>query len=489
VFVRTQAPRKQTAGKIVSALGVARSLPLVLVVLAALPIPSQAATRAESSARTKQGVQAEVERGTLTIIGNFRANAVTLQRRRGARGILELDVRSNGSADFAFRQSTFERIVLRGRGGNDSVRISNRNGGFTGTERTRLDGDRGADRLSLVGSRDADLLRVRASGPRLRIASGTPRGVVAGPPLRATARSLERLVVEPRGGLDTVDVRDLSGTGVRAVTVELGARGDRRPDSVFAGGTKAADSLTLVGSGKDRALAGLPWTVSAANLDPGDVDRFIATGRAGADTLNVSGTDDDDAAELSNLDGLLKAVVNGTAFHSDGVEAVNVTALGGADALMVNNLGAERLGGTDVDDVALDLGSGPGGPADGAIDSVTVNGTSGPDYPALSSTPAGLSVTPAGVIGFATTIAISAADSGDRLTVNGLEGNDLVNAESVRTGAPLLTLNGDADQDMLVGGDGDDTLNGGLGDDFLRGGPGNDTLNGGGQSGDVVVQD
>ena len=67
----------------------------------------------------------------------------------------------------------------------------------------------------------------------------------------------------------------------------------------------------------------------------------------------------------------------------------------------------------------------------------------------------------------------------DRLTVNALAGDDVVDASGVAAGAMLLTLDGGDGDDVLLGGAGDDTLLGGAGDDVLIGGPGNDTLDGG----------
>src|SRR4051812_14424930 len=104
---------------------VARWLPALVLALAALAVPSQAGTAATSKARVKQGVKAEIKRGTLRITGNRRANSVTLRLKRRAPGMLEVDVRSNGSADFRFKRKAFKRIVLRGGRGNDSLRISN----------------------------------------------------------------------------------------------------------------------------------------------------------------------------------------------------------------------------------------------------------------------------------------------------------------------------------------------------------------------------
>ena len=73
----------------------------------------------------------------------------------------------------------------------------------------------------------------------------------------------------------------------------------------------------------------------------------------------------------------------------------------------------------------------------------------------------------------------------DRLTVNALGGDDVVDASGVAAGAIQLTLDGGDGDDILIGGDGNDVLLGGAGDDVLIGGPGNDTLDGG--AGDNVV--
>jgi hypothetical protein len=55
------------------------------------------------------------------------------------------------------------------------------------------------------------------------------------------------------------------------------------------------------------------------------------------------------------------------------VEKIDFAALGGADNVVVND-----LSGTDVTELAIDLGA-PGNVGDGAADTVTINGTSGDD--------------------------------------------------------------------------------------------------------------
>ena len=67
----------------------------------------------------------------------------------------------------------------------------------------------------------------------------------------------------------------------------------------------------------------------------------------------------------------------------------------------------------------------------------------------------------------------------DRLTVNALAGDDVVEAAGLAAGAIQLTADGGDGDDVLIGGAGNDTLLGGAGDDVLIGGPGNDILDGG----------
>jgi len=81
-------------------------------------------------------------------------------------------------------------------------------------------------------------------------------------------------------------------------------------------------------------------------------------------------------------------------------------------------------------------------------------------------------------------VTISGFDINDRLVINGLGGDDVVEASGLGTTLQLVANGGDGN-DVLIGGAGNDVLNGGAGDDVLIGGPGNDILDG--QSGNNVV--
>jgi Ca2+-binding RTX toxin-like protein len=88
------------------------------------------------------------------------------------------------------------------------------------------------------------------------------------------------------------------------------------------------------------------------------------------------------------------------------------------------------------------------------------------------------------VSGLATTVTIANFDANDRIVINGLGGDDVVEASGL-TGM-LLTANGGDGDDILIGSRGNDVLAGGNGDDVLIGGGGQDILDGG--IGDIFIQ-
>jgi Ca2+-binding RTX toxin-like protein len=130
------------------------------------------------------------------------------------------------------------------------------------------------------------------------------------------------------------------------------------------------------------------------------------------------------------------------------------------------------LSGTDVVEVNLNLTEAAG--LAGA-DTVIVQGTSGDDVALVVGNAAETAV-----LGLAAQVNITGAESAnDRLTINALAGDDVVEASGLAAGAIRLTENGGNGADVLIGGAGDDVLSGGAGDDVLIGGPGLDSLDGG----------
>ena len=156
---------------------------------------------------------------------------------------------------------------------------------------------------------------------------------------------------------------------------------------------------------------------------------------------------------------------------TDDVEMITLNALGGTDMLTVND-----MSGTDLTELSTDLagtlGSGVG---DGAQDVVIVNASNGDDIATVFG-----SASESRVSGLATTVRMTSSEpANDRLTVNGLAGDDVIDASRLPAGVTPLTVDGGTGDDVAIGGEGDDTLLGNDGDDVLIGGPGTDVLDGG----------
>jgi Ca2+-binding RTX toxin-like protein len=150
----------------------------------------------------------------------------------------------------------------------------------------------------------------------------------------------------------------------------------------------------------------------------------------------------------------------------DDTETIEFRALGGADNIVVGD-----LSGTDVTRIDLDL-RGPNGGGDGSADTVTVNGTNGADVFGAVGDAGGVNV-----FGLQAAVNIfSPEQANDRLTLNALGGDDVVNATSLEADGIQLTMNGGLGNDILVGSEGDDLVNGGDGDDTALMGAGDDTF-------------
>ena len=92
------------------------------------------------------------------------------------------------------------------------------------------------------------------------------------------------------------------------------------------------------------------------------------------------------------------------------------------------------------------------------------------------------------VVGLAAQVNVTGAESAsDRLTINALAGDDVVDASGLVAGVILFTADGGEGDDVLIGSDGDDVLLGGPGDDVLLGGLGTDVLDGG-DGDDIEIQ-
>src|ERR1051326_5295160 len=234
------------------------------------------------------------------------------------------------------------------------------------------------------------------------------------------------------------------------------------------------------GAGNDTVTGGAGNDV--ANLGSGN-DRFIwnqgdgsdtVDGQDGFDTMVFNGAagGEDIAISANGAHAMLTRVQGNITMDMNSVERIEVTPLGGADTVTVND-----LTGTDVKEVAINLGvPDPAASAatigDAQPDQVTINGTAGDDTIAID-----LSHGSVRVSGLAATTTITHAEGAlDQLTISGGAGNDTIDASNLHAGNINLVINGGAGNDVIHGSHGDDVVIGGTGADVATLGDGNDTF-------------
>lgn len=304
---------------------------------------------------------------------------------------------------------------------------------------------------------------------------------VAGGP--ATLANTTLIKMFGLGGNDTLQVDPITGMPPVAM---FGGDGD---DTLIGGNT--ADELdggpgndTLMGrAGNDRLVGGLgnDTLIGGQGADqifggegndqivwnPGDSSDLVE-GDAGEDTLVFNGANIAEKIDMFANNGRLNFTRDIAAITMDcaGIEKIAYRALGGADNINVSDVAA-----VGVTEVAIDL-IGSNGTPDGAQDIVTVNATPGDDTIFISGNTNEVQVT-----GLAAKIKVTNFDAGnDELIINGLAGNDTLDASLVEAGSIDITLNGGLGVDTLIGGDGDDLLSGGDGNDRIFGGAGDDAI-------------
>jgi Ca2+-binding RTX toxin-like protein len=377
-----------------------------------------------------------------------------------------------GGFDFLFGGSDNDTLTggdaddqVFGQSGNDRM-IWN-----PGDDTDLNEGGENTDTVEVNGGGGAEQFTTTANGTRVRFDRLDPA------PFAIDIGTSEKLVLNANGGNDRS-----SATGNLAALIQLTVDGGTGDDTLL--GSNGID-LLLGGANNDfvdgqqgNDVAFLGAGNDVFQWDPGDGSDTVE-GQDNADTLlfNGSGGNEQMAASANGGRVLFTRDLANIVMDLDDVETIDANAFGGTDRITVND-----LSGTDVVNVLADLAATTGG-NDGAADDVIATATNGDDVVTVAG-----SGQSAEVLGLPARIAISGAIAGsDRLTVNALAGDDVVDASGLAASALLLTADGGADDDVLIGGDGPDVLNGGAGDDVLLGGPGTDTLDGGTED-DVVIQ-
>jgi hypothetical protein len=291
-------------------------------------------------AAAQSPASATVADGTLTVRGSNAADAIALRLAAGAPAALDVDLDDDGKAEHTFDRSTFTRIVVLGGNGDDHLRVDQLNGSFTDEAVTlaggngddtfaggdgaelflgdrgddRVDGNRGADSAILGAGDDTFTWDPGDGSDRIDGDGGTDTMVFngAGGPeqvdlsanggrltffrnpgaITMDTAGVEQVDFNALGGADDVTVRDLTGTDVRNVNLDLaGALGgtttDGETDRVAVTGTDAVDSIDIDSSQDSVTVSGLAVTTHV--LHPDGADRLEIDTRAGDDSVDLGG--------------------------------------------------------------------------------------------------------------------------------------------------------------------------------------------------------
>jgi Ca2+-binding RTX toxin-like protein len=359
--------------------------------------------------------------GTLSVFGDGADNEIVVDR--DAIGV----IRVNGNVPLAgglpggfptvFNTRT---ISMFGQGGNDTLRLDEANGPLPAAQ---MFGGSGND--TLVGGSSNDALHGQDGNDTL--SGGAGDDFLLG-----------------QSGDDLL----FGGDGVDQMFGSSGsdtADGDR------------GDDVAFLGDGNDLFI----W-------DPGDGSDRVE-GEAGFDSMLFNGSGADEVFQASANGPRLRFTrdVGNIVMDVDGVERVDLEALGGADTMTLND-----LTGTAVQELRVDLEAVKnGGAADDKADRVILNGTGQADFVSVLGQSNNLFV-----LGLPTFVTIQRAAPADQLTINTLGGNDRVEAGSVAASAITFTADGGTGSDTLFGTNGADILIGGDGNDFVDGQRGNDLI-------------
>ena len=369
-----------------------------------------------------------------------------------------------------------DSLVINGLGGNDGITATTLPAGVTrltidgGAGDDTILGSQGADTLLggdgndfVFGDNGNDLAQLGAGDDVFQWNPGDGNDTIEGQDGTDTmlffgANINENINISANGGRALFSRGDdvINASGLEAGGIQLTMNGGRGEDILI--GSEGGD-LFNGGDGDDTALMGAGDDVFVWN--PGD-DNDTIEGEAGVDRLDFNGAIIAEQIDISASGGRVRFTrdIATVTMDLDDVEAITFRALGGADRIVVNDLSGTDL---SLGGVVVDLANTLGGTAgDGAVDSVTVNGSAGNDAINVNTGVDGRIQ----IVGSSPNVTIFNAESGDQLVVNGGAGNDTIDVSSFPLGAITLTIDGGAGDDTIIGRQGPDaSLLGGTGND------------------------
>jgi Ca2+-binding RTX toxin-like protein len=301
-----------------------------------------AAVPASASASGKvNGVRAAVNHGTLNVTGSDGGQHVALRLKANDPSTIQVDAGDNGPADFSFASRAVDAIKVKLGDGNDSARIDDSNGAFTGDSSSRpttIAGGGGNDSLeggqtqvaaenetfkggdgndTVDGGKGNDTAYLGAGNDTFRWDNGEGSDVIEGQDGTDTmlfngnsvatgenvtmsanggrltffrlqgnvtmdTNDVEIVDDNALGGADTVQVNDLTGTDVTQTNLDLGGA-DNATDRVDVNGTDGVDNIDIQGNGSGADVTGLATAVSVKNAEA--TDHLNVHTLAGADNV------------------------------------------------------------------------------------------------------------------------------------------------------------------------------------------------------------
>jgi hypothetical protein len=276
----------------------------------------------------------------LTVIGSPASDTLALRLAAGDPNTLQVDFGDDGSAEHQFDRSTFSSIQVLLRSGNDGFRVDQTNGAFADEQLTvfagsgndtlaggdgaetfygdsgndTVDGNRGNDTGVLGTGRDtfrwdpgdgSDVVEGQggtdtldfngaAGAENMSLAPNGHRSLFLRDVgnIRMDMNDVEQLDLTALGGVDTVTVGDMRGTGFRQANVDLsaagdGGSGDGAADTVTVQGTDRRDNIDVAARRGVVEVDGLATTVHIPGSEPTDTLQVNAI--SANDDVDVSG--------------------------------------------------------------------------------------------------------------------------------------------------------------------------------------------------------
>ncbi len=234
--------------------------------------------------------------------------------------------------------------VFIGGDGNDTALMGAGDDTFIwnpGDDNDIVEGQAGVDTMLFNGANVAENVDISANGGRVLFARNIAN-------VTMDSDNVEHITFNALGGVDNINVNDLSGTDVTQVNVNLANAagvGDAAADSVTAFATNGDDVAVITRQGTDIQVSGLAAQVNVSGAEV-------------ADTVTVKGLGGDDVMDASSV------AAGGAHIVLDG---------GAGDDILIGSAGDDVLLGGDGDDVLIG-GGGTDVLDGGAGDNIIIQG-------------------------------------------------------------------------------------------------------------------